>query len=287
MKPQRYNAWKHAILSPQQVVGNENIKPHVEALIRKVANLLGLTTAGCTEVIKSTFEAASTVSDSIEFEKLLKRKLVAGCDRTQMLAAIRDRSVTIFDEIKDYFVGQSMLDVGCGNGFISEMSKPYFKDIQLLDVVNYVGSNVSLPFLPYTEGQKLPVKKLYDTVLLLTVLHHSNDPIGLLEESWRAAAKRVIIIESVFGVHAQPPAGKYALAGLQERDQIAFAVFVDWLYNRVLEDNIPVPYNFTTPDRWIETFSARGMHLVEMKNLGQDIKVAPELHFLFVLEKPV
>jgi hypothetical protein len=107
----------------------------------------------------------------------------------------------------------------------------------------------------------------------------------LLKESWKVTKQRLIIIESVFGVHTRSPSAPYELAQLAEPEQIAYAVFVDWLYNRVLHDNIPIPYNFTTPARWLEVFANHAMRVAEVKNLGQDLKIAPELHYMFVLER--
>jgi 2-polyprenyl-3-methyl-5-hydroxy-6-metoxy-1,4-benzoquinol methylase len=123
------------------------------------------------------------VADELAFERAVKRKLVAKCDRTKMNLAIRERSSIVYEEIKSYFQGQTLLDVGCGNGFIGQLAKRHFREVQLLDIVNYLSPEVKLPFLLYREGQKLPVERAYDTVFLLTVLHHSNDPLALLKET--------------------------------------------------------------------------------------------------------
>jgi SAM-dependent methyltransferase len=281
----RKNFWKHPIPSPQEVIGNPKLKPLIESLISHVADLLGLSHVARTDAIETAFKAAKNVASKLAFEKIVKQKLVAKCDRTKMNLAIRERSSAVYEEIKSHLQGQTLLDIGCGNGLISEMCLQHFSEVQLLDVMKYVSPEVKLPFLRYREGQKLPVERQYDTVLLLTVLHHSKNPLTLLKKAWKATGKRLIIIESIFGVHGKSATGKYKLAGFVEREQIAYAVFVDWLYNRVLHDKIPVPYNFTTPQKWKETFSRLDMHLIEAKNLGQDIEIAPELHFLFVLDK--
>jgi hypothetical protein len=99
------------------------------------------------------------------------------------------------------------------------------------------------------------------------------------------AAKRIIIIESVIGIHHAFENAKYELLALSDEKQIAYAAFVDWFYNRVLHDDIPVPYNFTTPDKWQATFVNSGMRLLKTVHLGQDIEIGPEYHVLFVLEK--
>ncbi len=277
------NAWNHDIPSPQMAIRNPRIRPHVENLLRRVADLLGLTPFAKSDAVGSAFSLAESMRDSYEFEQALKLMFVAKSDVSHMYAAIKARSTTVFEDIAGHFVGSSLLDVGCGNGLVSELSKPHFAEVQLLDVMDYRSKEVDLPFMQYEEGRPFPITKTYDTVLLLTVLHHSNDPLLLLNESWKASAKRLIIIESVFGVHTQGLAGRYDLASFIEADQIAFAVVVDWLYNRILNDNIPVPYNFSTPDGWLGVFSECGMHVAAVSNLGQDIEIAPELHFMFVL----
>jgi hypothetical protein len=106
-----------------------------------------------------------------------------------------------------------------------------------------------------------------------------------LKMAWAATRKRLIIIESVVGVHKAEPPVRYDLANASDENQIAYAAFVDWFYNRVLHDDVPVPYNFTTPERWQSTFLQHGMHLAHTIYLGQDIDIGPEYHVLFVLEK--
>ena len=82
----------------------------------------------------------------------------------------------------------------------------------------------------------------------------------------------------------EPPV-KYELVKLSDEDQIAYATFVDWFYNRVLHDDVPVPYNFTTVENWQATFLQYNMRLAQTIHLGQDIEIGPEYHVLFVLEK--
>jgi hypothetical protein len=69
-----------------------------------------------------------------------------------------------------------------------------------------------------------------------------------------ATKQRLIIIESVVGVHTEKPNVKYDLLNLSDENQIAYAAFIDWFYNRVLHDDVPAPYNFTTIANWQSTF---------------------------------
>jgi hypothetical protein len=70
-----------------------------------------------------------------------------------------------------------------------------------------------------------------------------------------------------------------------DESQIGYAAFVNWFYNRVQHDGVPVPYNFTTPEKWHSVFVQQGMQILQTKHLGQDIDIGPEYHILFVLQK--
>jgi hypothetical protein len=142
---------------------------------------------------------------------------------------------------------------------------------------------LDLPFKTYKEGDT--ISGSFDTVLLLTVLHHSNNPLELLKLAWGATNKRLIIIESVVGVHNREPGVNYELVDASDENQIAYAAFIDWFYNRVLHDDVPVPYNFTAPGKWTSVFRENNMKLVQTIHLGQDIDIGPEYHILFVLQK--
>ena len=68
-------------------------------------------------------------------------------------------------------------------------------------------------------------------------------------------------------------------------DQIGFAAFVDWFYNRVLHYDVPVPFNFTSAKRWQSVFLQNDMPVKRVLPLGQDIDIGPEYHVLLFLEK--
>lgn len=197
--------------------------------------------------------------------------------------ALNRRAKIIYDEIQKYCEGESLLDIGCSNGHISNLLKPRFNRIQLLDVVQYLPRGLQLPFIKYEEGLPLSINESYDVVLLLTVLHHATKPDELLKMAWGATKRRLLIIESVVGVsHVEPPV-RFALAGLSEQVQIGYAAFVDWFYNRVLNENVPVPYNFARPEHWETLFAKYKMNCVKTVHLGQDIDIGPNTTFYLCL----
>ena len=101
-----------------------------------------------------------------------------------------------------------------------------------MDVVSYLTQGLDLPFAEYSEGQPLPVKDRFDTVLLIAVLHHAEIPVDLLRKAWAATSKRLIIIESVVCVHQAAPGARTSYWMLPDDDQVGYAAFIDWFYNR-------------------------------------------------------
>jgi SAM-dependent methyltransferase len=279
------NAWGHLIPQPDDVARKESMRELLEDLVRRVAASLGVSPVDCDVIVAAALSPSDAEGGRAGYEKSLKRLFRMHGDFRRIRAAIEQRSEIVAGEIQPFLTGTSLLDIGCGNGLIARACADRFKNVLLLDVVSYVDKDNRLPFLKYSEGRALELPRPYDTVLLLTVLHHSLDPIFLLRQAWQFTRRRLIVIESVFGNTDAGPANKYALAGHSIDEQLGYAVYVDWLYNRVLHDDIPVPYNFTTPDRWLDTFQKEGMPIASSVNLGQDIPIAPELHHLFVLER--
>jgi class 3 adenylate cyclase/2-polyprenyl-3-methyl-5-hydroxy-6-metoxy-1,4-benzoquinol methylase len=281
---EKANIWKHDIPTPQAAILNETLQPYIEKYLRGVLQLFGLDNSAIAKFQSLVIKKAKAEDTLVGYERELKAGLI-GQPRRKEDKALNQRAEIIYSEIKQFFSGESLLDIGCGNGLISSLAKKHFSHIQLLDVVEYVPKALNLAFTPYIEGQPFPIKDPFDTVILIAVLHHSLAPVELLKLAWGATKQRLIIIESVVGVHNVLPSVKYDLVELSNQDQIAFAAFVDWFYNRVLHNDVPVPYNFTTIENWQATFLQHNMRLTQTIHLGQDIEIGPEYHVLFVLEK--
>ena len=282
------NCWNTPIPTPQEVILNRRLRSNIDRFIEKVLSLMrGVDEEGIEDFIRIARAKARLPGSSRNYEGELKRALEGRTRywRDKDYDASMKRAEVICGEIERFLDGSSLLDIGCGNGLIANKIRGRFTRIQLVDVVDYVPRTLDLSFAKYSEGDQLPFNDSFDTVLLLNVLHHSKDPLRLLQAAWSVTEKKLIVIESVVGVHEAEPKASYELLKASDADQVAYAAFVDWFYNRVLHDNIPVPYNFTSPENWISLFSDNDMRLKETVHLGQDIEIGPEYHILFVLEK--
>jgi SAM-dependent methyltransferase len=162
-------------------------------------------------------------------------------------------------------------------------------EVALADVYmhNHI-QEIGLPFYPITADGTIAASKQYDTTLLLTVLHHADDPIKTLQEAKRLTKEdgRIIIIESVYGITDQTPFGKLSV----EKQRLT-NIFFDHFYNRVVhysknkEHKVNVPFNFSTAEGWRRIFESQGLEQIAYEALGIDQPIVPEYHTLHVLRK--
>src|SRR5438270_6178590 len=119
----RSNVWGHRIPSLDKIIRDTKLKPLIEKFLITVADLLGLSGRDSQEFINLVFAfEEDSAGGAFAFEELLKRRIFSRCDRSKMGASIRARSSMIFDEIEEFLTGETLLDVGCGNGLVSEMA---------------------------------------------------------------------------------------------------------------------------------------------------------------------
>lgn len=91
---------------------------------------------------------------------------------------------------------ESILDIGCGNGGVLLLLTKEGYRAKGIDVQdhNFYSGNITELY----NGKKLPYSdKQSDFGLLLTVLHHAQNPISLLSEAGRVCRK-LIIIEDIY-----------------------------------------------------------------------------------------
>lgn len=283
------NDWGLKIPTPQSVILNPRLKPYIDRLLTQMLSLCGLEepAIGNFKALAEHEARVNRYDTRVAYERELKAGLIGMINETVLDDTLSRRAETIKAQIEPHLEGNSLLDIGCGNGMIADLIQGHFEEVQLVDVKRYLPSRLrrQLSFTKYEEGEPLPFGRQFDTVLLLTVLHHSRNPRRLLKLAWGITRKKLIIIESVVGVHNLAQNVKYELVDSPDELQIGYAAFIDWFYNRVLHNDVPVPYNFTTPEAWKSEFEQKLMNIEHTIHLGQDIDIGPEYHILFVLQK--
>ncbi len=175
-----------------------------------------------------------------------------------------------FEKIKNYIVGNKILDLGAGNGLLAlEVREQLNKEVVLVDIVDY--NYTDLPLILYNPKGKVPLAdEEVDTTILYTVLHHASDPKHLLEEAARVTKQRLLIKEAYI-----------------EDDEFRITnSFFDWFYNRVIGDeDINIPINFLKVKEWEKLLKSYGFEVILTKYVGIDEPVVPEYHVFIIANK--
>jgi len=162
--------------------------------------------------------------------------------------------------------GSSVLDVGCGDGIIDLLLRERRGDIQVRGIDVLVRQNAHIPVTRF-DGLKIPFPdRSFDAVLLIDVLHHTQDPRILLAEAVRVGA--VLIIKD----HLR----EGLLAGTTLRA-------MDWVGNA--RYGVSLPYNYWTRQQWKQVFDE--LDLVIEKEVSPRLYPVPlswvfgrRLHFI-------
>ena len=97
--------------------------------------------------------------------------------------------------------GDSILDVGSGNGLVSWELKQLGYNVTPIDI-NSQEFDATVKPIVY-DGDSIPFEdKKFDVALLLSVLHHTENPEDILKEVGRVA-NRIIINEDIYDSKAQ------------------------------------------------------------------------------------
>jgi SAM-dependent methyltransferase len=135
----------------------------------------------------------------------------------------------------------SILDVGCGDGFLARQISLARPDLLLEGIDVFIRQHTYIPVIEY-DGVTIPYDdRSFDGVMLVDVLHHTIDPMILLHEALRVSRKSIIIKDHTSN-------GLFANTTLRVMDRIGNA-----------RHHVALTYNYWPKVKWMESFKALGL----------------------------
>jgi SAM-dependent methyltransferase len=133
-----------------------------------------------------------------------------------------------------------VLDVGCGDGSVAACVLEHRADLEITGIDILVRPVTRIPVESF-DGAKIPFPDdSFDAVMLVDVLHHTDDPRVILDEAARVAHTIVIKDHLADGFLAVPTLRA-----------------MDWFGNA--SHGVVLPYNYWTRAQWLGAFSELGL----------------------------
>jgi len=288
------NAFGMSLPTMEELLSERTVAAYVEKTIDGVLAHIGIPVeeamAARREILLWARHANSLTEYEAQGHQILERAGVV----CALPAKLSGRAALIHSQISPFIHGNHICDLGCGDGKVGELlAKAGFK-VTLADVYRHGHiDSIGLPFEILGQNDRVPLPdNAYDTTLLLTVLHHADNPVALLKEGARITRPggRVILIESVFGITPKEgeQSGATEFSSLTPEQQRLTNIYFDHLYNRLIHfsadpaSKVNVPFNFNTPAQWATILDHCGAPQTVLQHLGIDQPSVPEYHTLHV-----
>jgi len=164
--------------------------------------------------------------------------------------------------------GSKILDIGCGNGAFTKTFQDFFQ-AEIIGVDIQDRRVVDIPF-QLADGKNLPfAENKFDVVLIIYLLHHTDNPKKILEEAKRVSKGKIIIYED-----------------LREN----FIDDLSFLFHKLTYKSFFKPYNlilnFKSEKEWEKIFNELGLKIIFRKRVHSSIfQFDPRNREQFVLTK--
>jgi SAM-dependent methyltransferase len=168
----------------------------------------------------------------------------------------------------------TVLDVGSGDGRLARLVADKRPDISIDAIDVRVRGDAAIPIKTF-DGKSIPFdESSFDVVMLVDVLHHTDDPMILLHEAVRVARQTLVIKDHLLQ-------GAFAYQTIR---------FMDWMANA--RHGVALPYNYWTPAQWHGAFDTLGLTVsswqsnLKLYPFPADLIFGRSLHFIAVLQVP-
>jgi SAM-dependent methyltransferase len=137
----------------------------------------------------------------------------------------------------------SILDVGCGDGLLTQLISHQRPDVRLSGIDTLVRPRTHIPVDRF-DGKTIPYdNQSFDGVMFVDVLHHAEDPMTLLREAARVARTVILIKDHTLQ-------GLFAAQTLRFMDKIGNA-----------RHGVSLPYNYWPEQQWRDAFDTLGLQI--------------------------
>lgn len=136
--------------------------------------------------------------------------------------------------------GSVVLDVGCGDGELGHALMQQRADLSISGLDVLLRPQTAIPVRQF-DGVSIPAgDRSVDVVLLIDVLHHCTDALGLMRDCARVARHSIVIKDHLAG-------GSFDHLQLRLMDYIGNA-----------GHGVSLPYDYWSESRWSSTFASLG-----------------------------
>lgn len=150
--------------------------------------------------------------------------------------------------------GGLVLDIGCGDGLLGSCLSEANPELEIRGLDVLVRDKTKIPVTQF-DGTTIPFEtNSVDSVLLIDVLHHTDDPSILLQEARRISRNSILIKD-----HTR----NGFLAGSTLR-------FMDWVGNASY--GVALPYHYLSRQEWQDLLAELDLTVMEWK---EQLKLYP------------
>jgi ubiquinone/menaquinone biosynthesis C-methylase UbiE len=161
----------------------------------------------------------------------------------------------------------SVLDVGCGDGLLASLIQEQVPGSSLQGIDVLIRPDTKIPIAEF-DGITIPMEdNSVDVVMMVDVLHHTDDPEIMVREAKRVARKWFVIKD-----HTRN--GLLAYSTLR---------FMDWVGNA--HHGVALPYNYLSKQEWLSLFERNQMEIetwnpkLDIYGMPGDLLFGRALHF--------